>query len=64
MSVKYVLASKLAQETGLTIAAINAKRAQGKWLEGIHWRKGRDERTIWYCIPAIERWIEGELVSV
>jgi len=56
---KYVLANKLAELTGLSVAAINAKRAQGKWLEGIHWRKTMQETTVYYCLPAIERWIEG-----
>ncbi|MDX8382876.1 MAG: excisionase family protein [Ghiorsea sp.] len=58
---KYVLANKLASLTGLSVAAINAKRTQGKWLEGIHWRKSAEERTIYYCLPAIERWVEGKL---
>jgi len=56
---KYVVASKLAEMTGLTVAAINAKRVQGKWLQNIHWRQPPDENTIYYCVPAIERWIEG-----
>jgi len=54
---KYVLATKLAEMSGMTVAAINSKRHQGKWLENIHWRK-TSERVIYYCVPAIERWIE------
>lgn len=56
---KYVNVRKLSDMTGLTVAAINAKRNQGKWLEGIHWRRA-SERVIYYCVPAIEQWIEGQ----
>jgi len=54
---KYVISRKLAEMTGMTVAAINGKRHQGKWLQGIHWWKP-SERVIYYNIPAIERWIK------
>jgi len=54
---KYVRATKLAKMTGLSVAAINARRHQGKWLKGIHWFKN-SERIIWYSVPAIERSIK------
>lgn len=56
-SARWVVGSLLAAMTGLTRRAIDGKRAGGYWLEGQHWRKA-DDGTIWYCVEAIEQWVE------
>ncbi|RLL52181.1 hypothetical protein D8Y20_07825 [Mariprofundus sp. EBB-1] len=56
---KYVRAIKLAEVTGLTVAAINAMRYQGKLLKDIHWFK-RSARTVWYDYPAVMRYVKGD----
>lgn len=55
---KWVLIKVLARQSGLTEDAIRAKKKNGVWLEGIHWRKAPDGR-IWFNREAIERWVEG-----
>jgi len=55
---EYVRSNKLADLTGMSVAAINCMRYQGKWLEGIHWHR-QSARCIWYCVPAIVRSIKG-----
>jgi hypothetical protein len=42
---------------GITSDAAKKYRANGKWLEGVHYRKD-GERIIWYCKSAIEKWME------
>ena len=55
---RWVVIKVLARESGLTEDAIRAKKKNGVWLEGIHWRKAPDGR-IWFNREAIERWVEG-----
>jgi len=56
---KYVLATKLSELTGLTVDAIRGKRISGYWLENIHWVKAPDGRLL-FNIDAINRWFEGK----
>ena len=55
---RWVLIKVLARESGLTEDAIRAKKKNGVWLEGVHWRKAPDGR-IWFNREAIERWVES-----
>ena len=55
---RWVVIKVLARESGLTEDAIRAKKKNGVWLEGVHWRKAPDGR-IWFNREAIERWVEG-----
>ena len=54
----WVLISKLADYTGYTDDAIRAKKQRGEWKEGIHWRKGPDNRLI-FNLVTIQHWMGG-----
>lgn len=47
----------LERMTGYSLDAQNAKRKEGVWEEGVHWRKAPDGR-IMYNWRAIDRWVE------
>lgn len=56
---KWVLINRLIDLIGYTRDAIYAKKKNGVWLEGIHWRKGPDGH-LFFNLEAIQRWIEGK----
>jgi hypothetical protein len=56
---KWVTIKKAAELTGYTEKAIEAKRAEGVWLEGVIWRKGPDGR-IMISTEGIDAWVEGQ----
>lgn len=39
-----------------SVAAMNACRRDGRWVQGKHWHKAPDG-TVWYDIPAIQNWV-------
>lgn len=57
-SSKRVVAPLLAAMTGLTLRAIDGKRAGGYWVEGQEWYRAPDG-TIWYDVEAVEKWVAG-----
>jgi hypothetical protein len=54
----WVLIGKVEEHTGYSDDAIRAKKNRGIWKEGIHWRKGPDNRVI-FDLVAIQRWLGG-----
>jgi hypothetical protein len=56
VSAETVTGKLAAAMLGLTVSALNGRRASGVWAEGKHWFR-REDGTIWYDIPAIERWV-------
>jgi len=54
----WVLISKVAEYTGYSDDAIRAKKTRGIWKEGVHWRKGPDNRVI-FNLVAIQFWMGG-----
>ena len=55
----WVLIGKLSEYTGYTDDAIRAKKQRGEWREGVHWRKGPDNRLL-FNLVAIQRWLGGQ----
>lgn len=47
----------LEQVTGITLDAQKHKRAQGQWLEGVHWTMAPDGNVM-YNWRAIDEWVE------
>ena len=60
---KWVELCKYTELTGDTKDAVNAKRKNGIWIEGVHWKKGPDNK-IWINIQEVERWVEGEIAHL
>lgn len=58
LGLHWVLINKLADFTGYSDDAIRAKKTRGIWKEGVHWRKGPDNRVI-FNLVAIQRWMGG-----
>ena len=54
----WVLISKVVEYTGYTDDAIRAKKQRGEWREGVHWRKGPDNRLM-FNLVAIQDWMGG-----
>ena len=54
----WVLINKLADYTGYSDDAIRAKKTRGIWKEGVHWRKGPDNRVLFNMV-AIQSWMGG-----
>lgn len=54
----WVVISKLSALTGYTDDAIRAKLSRKDWKEGIHWRKGADNRLT-FDFVAIQAWMGG-----
>lgn len=54
----WVLISKVVEYTGYTDDAIRAKKQRGEWREGVHWRKGPDNRLM-FNLVAIQHWMGG-----
>lgn len=59
LGVHWVLINKLVEYTGYTDDAIRAKKQRGEWKEGVHWRKGPDNRLL-FNLVAIQRWLGGQ----
>lgn len=55
----WVLIAKVIEYTGYTDDAIRAKKQRGEWKEGIHWRKGPDNRLL-FNLVAIQKWMGGQ----
>jgi hypothetical protein len=55
-----VLIKKLAELTGYSDDAVQAKIKRGIWLDGIQFRKAPDGR-IFFNLVAIKQWIEGKV---
>lgn len=58
LAMHWVLISKVVEYTGYTDDAIRAKKQRGEWKEGIHWRKGPDNRLM-FNLVAIQKWMGG-----
>lgn len=58
LGMHWVLISKVEEYTGYSDDAIRAKKQRGEWKEGIHWRKGPDNRLI-FNLVAIQKWMGG-----
>ena len=56
---RWVLINKVVEYIGYTDDAIRAKKQRGEWKEGIHWRKGPDNRLI-FNLSAIQAWMGGQ----
>ena len=59
LGVHWVLIAKVIEYTGYTDDAIRAKKQRGEWKEGIHWRKGPDNRLL-FNLVAIQKWMGGQ----
>jgi hypothetical protein len=57
---KWVLESVCCTVFGFTKAQLYHYRTSGLMAEGVHFTKNPANRYV-YCIPAIERWMEGKL---
>lgn len=57
--IDWVLAPVVTRDVGYSQRAIDAKRRDGAWLNGTHWRKAPDGRII-YNLKEIQRWMSGE----
>lgn len=55
---KWVTVKKAADLTGYSVKAIERKREDGVWLEGMVWRKAPDGR-IMISTEGIDAWVEG-----
>jgi hypothetical protein len=55
---KWVTIKKAAELSGYSVKAIEAKRANGVWLEGVVWIKAPDGRIL-ISPDAIDEWVEG-----
>lgn len=58
MAMHWVLINRVVEYTGYSDDAIRAKQRRGDWKEGIHWRKGPDNRLVFNLI-AIQNWMGG-----
>ncbi len=58
VAMHWVLISKVVEYTGYSDDAIRAKKQRGEWREGVHWRKGPDNRLI-FNLVAIQNWMGG-----
>jgi len=58
LAMHWVLISKVVEYTGYTDDAIRAKKQRGDWKEGIHWRRGPDNRLM-FNLVAIQKWMGG-----
>jgi hypothetical protein len=59
---KWVTVKKAAELSGYTPKAIERKRAEGVWLEGIIWIKAPDGRIL-VSPDAIDEWAEGRTTA-
>jgi hypothetical protein len=55
---KWVTIKKAAELSGYSVKAIEAKRADGTWLEGVVWIKAPDGRIL-ISPEGIDAWAEG-----
>jgi len=60
---KWVKLRKYCELSGDTKDAVNAKRRNGLWAEGVQWRKAPDNK-IWINLEAIDKWVENSLANV
>ncbi len=60
---RWVLIQKVVEETGYTEDAVRAKKKNGVWLEGIHWRKAPDNRIV-FDLGAIQSWMGGKVFGL
>jgi len=60
---KWVKLRKYCELSGDTKDAVNAKRKNGLWAEGVQWRKAPDNK-IWINLEAIDKWVEKSLIVV
>ena len=51
----WVMVSKYCNYTGDTRDAINARRARGEWLEGIHYTIRK--RRVWINLDEVKQWL-------
>jgi len=61
LAMHWVLISKVVEYTGYSDDAIRAKKQRGEWKEGVHWRKGPDNRLM-FNLVAIQKWMGGQNV--
>jgi len=59
---KWVTIKKAAELSGYSERAIEAKRAEGVWLEGIVWIKAPDGRIL-ISPDGIDAWAEGRVLA-
>ncbi len=54
---KWVRGAMLMPIFGITQNVAKKYRLAGRWLEGVHFQQ-KGPREYWYCVPAIEKWVE------
>lgn len=59
---EWVLIPVFCTMTGYSDKAVRRKIEDGKWIEGIHWKKAPDGH-ININMPAYYRWVEGESLA-
>lgn len=59
---KWVTIKKAAELSGYSEKAIEAKRADGTWLEGVVWIKAPDGRIL-ISPDGIDQWAEGRVFA-
>ena len=61
MSLKYITAKKLAEESGYTEDALRAKVLRGDFAEGVHYRRSPDGR-IQFNVEEYTKWVESSSI--
>ncbi len=61
--IKFVTIGKASELLGYSERAIEGKRADGVWLQDVHWKKAPDGRIL-INLEEIERWIDGKKVGL
>lgn len=56
--VKWVLIKRFADLTGYTDKAVRRKLDQGVWVEGVHYKRGKDGRIL-INLEAYDEWVSA-----
>jgi hypothetical protein len=60
-SIRWVKLNRYCEMTGDSRAAVHARRASGKWLDGIHCRVV--DHVLWVDLVNVNEWIEGGIMA-
>lgn len=56
---RYVRIPVFTAETGYTDQAVREKIREGRWIEGVHYRRAPDGHIL-IDLDAYEKWVEGQ----
>jgi len=60
-SIRWVKLGRYCEMTGDSRDAVHARRASGKWLDGVHCRIV--DHMLWVDLEAVSEWIEGGIAA-